>query len=942
MAMEPVIKLIPQEVHKKLYKTEYKSIPNYKILNLQNDLEKFKLDIKDDSVFVDLPVPTLKQPLSIWYENKLRYTYSLYLDLATLICEINHNHVANLPFTHWNTSNTKHGWSKFNVLQGVWEAVETPETEAMVFDFETFKQDGQQHPFMCIGLSVENDIYAWMADLNKPLPRTVVFGRKIRLLVGHNAVQFDRRFVAEFYEYDHPVRIMDTYSFYNILYGMSSSQMKTYEVLKKSEGKKPRWFNVTCKGNLSALAEHVLGVRVDKSLREELLDPKKKGYAWTPIVENIVELFQYCYKDTAVTQLLFVPLYTDILKIDSLSYICGHLERSTLRTGVVPDIRERIKNVRQSNQILLQKINRVVINELENRLKEKDSLTLTCVEGWILKDWYERIYKSAGFKSSTKPSKQVIESIELPHSLVMVGWEYDEFDDSKRSVQKNSTLEKLKQVHAYLQGNKTNIKPKTLGDWKKSLFKKANDKVGETFISLAGKMTPIILKMCWKGNRLYINKNTWAYIEDGVVKNLPHPKGNSNVGSPIQKDFFTSVKPKKNKTTGEIIEPLLTAATGVNLVKLYENLSETQLWEKFDKRFIDVYIVDDIWLPAIVPNGTVTGRIAAPLAVVMSNTKNTRAGSEMKSWFKVSQDDNIYIHYDCEAQESGIAAYIGNQDACYPGLDVFSCIVFAGDSTKGTDIHTFVKNYMSADSGLDIARVLAKNMNFANQFLCGVEKLTMMAYITSEGVIPMEVCRQLAISFQTLTRGSQSFGVYSDGIQTEFFNKVKQLSKRFDQKCLLTGRKISAPLLSQNCDDELTTRVNYNIQGTGQGIMDTILTLTRIFATMFKIPYHVAHFIHDELAMETHFMDRKNFLYISQVAHLMTKSLLCHKIGLETMPQNDMWFKTIELDTHLRKDPNDLTITPSNREIVPPGWSVKAKDCMPEDWLRDLILNKPI
>jgi hypothetical protein len=562
-----------------------------------------------------------------------------------------------------------------------------------------------------------------------------------------------------------------------------------------------------------------------------------------------------------------------------------------------------------------------------------------CVEGWILKDWYERIYKSSGFKTA---KKQSIDNIKLPDSLVMVGWEYDDGDASKRAIQKNTTLEKLKRVHKFLEENKTNIKPKKLEDWRTNLYKKPNGKIDENFISLAGKVTPILLKMCWKGCRLFIYKNTWAYIEDEQIKNLPHPKGNANVGSPIQKDFATSAKPKKDKATGEFIRPVLTAAEGINLSKLYEDISETQLWEKFDKRFADVYINNDIWLPAIIPSGTVTGRVAAQVAVVMANTKTNRAGSEMKSWFKVSQKDHIGIHYDCEAQESGIAAYIGNQDKGYPGMDAFSCIVFAGDSSKGTDIHTFVKNFMSADSGLNIQRVLAKNWNFANQFMCGVEKLTMMGFITCEGTLSMDTCRELAIAFQTLTRGSQNFGVYEGGIQTAFFNKVKELSKKYDQKCLLTGRKISAPLLAQNCDDELTTRVNFNIQGTGQGIMDVILTSTRIFATMFKIPYHLAHFIHDELFMETHFMNRKNMCYISQLSHLIAKALLCNKVGLECMPQNDMWFKSIEIDTHLRKSPSDLTITPSNRKIVKPGWSVTAKECMPEDWLRDYILSTPI
>lgn len=938
--MEPIIKLLPQEIHKKLFKKEYKPVPKYKCVNVHNELQQFGINITDESEYVDLPVPTLKQPLPIWYENKLRYTYDLYLNLATLITEINHTSVVDIPFTPWNTSNTIYGWSKFNSLTHDWEAIETPDTEAMVFDFETFLKDGQQHPFMATALSIEGEIFAWMADLDKPLSRLVTFGDKVRLMVGHNAVQFDRRFVKEFYEYDHKVRILDTYSFYNILYGMSSTQIKIYEGLKKSEGKRPRWFKVTCKGNLSALAEHVLGLTVDKTIREELLNPKKKGYAWLPIVENIKELFQYCYKDTVVTQRLFVPLYAKVLEIDSLSYICGQLERSTIRTGVAPDIREKIEDVRLSNRNLLKGINKIVIAQLENRLRERDKLTLMCVEGWILKDWYERIHKSSGFKAT---KKQSTDGVVLPESLVMIGWEYDDDDESKRSVQKNNTLNKLKQVHKFLSTNKTNIKPKKLGHWYKNLFKKANGKIDEEFISLAGKLTPIILKMCWKGYRLFIHRNTWAYLEDGEIKSLPHPKGNANVGSPIQKDFFTATKPKIDKATKQIIEKeLLTAANGINLVKLYEDISETQLWEKFDKRFTDAYINNDVWLPAIVPSGTVTGRVAAPLAVVMANTKTNRAGSEMKSWFCVSQKDHIGIHYDCEAQESGIAAYIGNQEECYPGMDVFSCIVFAGDSTKGTDIHTFVKNFMSADSGLSIQRVLAKNWNFANQFLCGIDKLTMMGFITCEGTLSMEICRELAIGFQKLTRGEQNFGVYSGGIQTAFFNKVKELSKRYDQKCLLTRRKISAPLLSQNCDDELTTRVNFNIQGTGQGIMDILLTSTRIFATMFDIPYHLAHFIHDELFMECHYMDRKNFAYISQLSHLIAKALLCNKIGLETMPQNDMWFKTIEIDTHLRKDPKDLTITPSNRKIVKPGWSVKAKDCMPEDWLRDLIMSNPI
>lgn len=65
--MQPVIKLIPQETHKKLFKKEYKPLLNNKILSVRNDLEHFGINLSDDSEYINLPVPTLKQPLPIWY-----------------------------------------------------------------------------------------------------------------------------------------------------------------------------------------------------------------------------------------------------------------------------------------------------------------------------------------------------------------------------------------------------------------------------------------------------------------------------------------------------------------------------------------------------------------------------------------------------------------------------------------------------------------------------------------------------------------------------------------------------------------------------------------------------------------------------------------------------------------------------------------------------------
>lgn len=944
----PVINLISQETYKKLHKKEYKEIPVAKIERVRQELSKNGLaHLQDTAEEINLPLPKTTLAVDRWLEEKIiESCYAKYLNWIPSIMASPSFEIDILP----DKAPKNTGWSKWDGQSWVFAS---EVTDAVIFtDMESYSENGKQYrPFMATAVDpTEGNIYCWLADLLKPLPEVISYGNTPYLYIGHNSVAYDRRFIKEFYEFGHDKRMLDTMSLYQVTLGMSARQVKIFDKAKQD---KLAWTRATCRGNLNDLASYLCGIRLNKDIKDIWVSKRNKPAKGVQgIIDNLDAIFTYCLQDTLATFEIFkkiVPLidYTYTLNGQnhkSNIYICGQLERSSLRIGNRKPIQPFIEKVREHNSNLLTELHKEITNLFIQQIKSHHKPLISFIRGCITKDLYERIAKSTGFakwvkemlpeliKKDEERLRKIDEySYELSEELLYCGWEDDEEDEGKRRVIKRRTLKKLMLVDYALKygGLTTRIKPKTTSEWAKQCLKPRDKKIRSLHLSLTGKILPLVLGMKWNGHYLVIQKNTWGIVEEGKFIPLPHPKGKKDVGTPLSKDFAPKVITKE--FTSDFID----------LKKVYRVADETQLWEKFDKRFEEVFIHDNTWLPEIVPSGTISGRLTGSLAVVLVNVKEptkdkpvvyNSAGAEMKILFGVNDPDNYVLNAaDYSGQESEIFCAHMGAELGWSGLNLYDIIANLGD------IHSYVANYLSGKSPIKIERGLAKNMNFANQFMCGKKRLANMIFIALKGAMPMTECLSIAENFQTFTRGEQNFGVYEGGICSLGFNRIKNLAKACGQKCLVSGRKISAPLRAEVCNEEMTTRVNFNIQPTGQTLVDICLMVMRYLAKELGIEYHFAFMIHDQVIFESHKEHSQDVRWMMQIGHLVSKAVMYERLGVQGFPIDKMYFKTIEEDYTLRKAPDGKCVTPTQTEEMLPGKIIDMSECVPSERVLNLL-----
>jgi DNA polymerase gamma 1 len=918
LAEPHIIPLIPQATWKRLFKEGYKDIPDHKLNLLKRQIIEAGLgDVPVDKQVVSLPVPKFSQPLDSWIESP--EFQRKYLELAELASDVTLQFdIHNIPDV-----STFPGWSMWDVDSSQWSKVSYPITDTLFLDFESYKGNRSDYaPFMCSAISGEGRLYCWLFA-NELLDQPVVdFGNKIKLYIGHNSVAYDRRYIKQFYEYGHDKRMLDTMSLYFVLMGMSAGQIKTLKALKNFKRENiPAWAKVTCAANLKDIAYHLCGIKLDKDIKDLWVSKEKEApKPFSNVLNNLNEIWKYAVMDTFSCLRIYAPMYKEIAEIPSKIYLVGQLERSTLRIGNTKSIPEFQAKVNNHNKTKLTELAKLTTELLITNINNRDMPTLRFAQGWIKKDWMERVFKSTSFQDFKSKNLDLftednLTNIQIPVELSFLGWEDDTSDNSKRGVSKRKTLNKLQQVQqAFNKGFVSKIHKRTISDFVSKMHKKPDANSSIPYVSITGKLFPILIGLKWMGNRLEIKQNTWGcYTDKGFIK-LPHSKGKENVGTPISKDYKAKVKTKE-----------FTTDLDIDLSTLFETIVETSLWNKFDKRFSALYIHDHIWLVEQVPSGTVTGRMASSLGVVMSNEKKEKAGSEMKTLFGASDPQHLLVAADWDSQESEIFNCHMDSTTGYPISYVFGFILLC------YDIHQYVADFLSGQCPIVIERSLAKNMNFANQFFAGIEKLALMAYIALEGQATLVQCLDIAGKFQVFTRGEQEYGKYSNGIASAGFNRIKQLAKNVNQRCKLSGRPISKPLRAEVTSEDLTTRINFNIQGTGQSLVDCFLLILRELATKLGIPYQIAFMIHDQVIVETHKDYVKDMVWLFQICHLCSKAIMYKRFGIHGMPAKKMFFSGIEVDHVLRKSPTSNCITPTNQEPIPLGYAVKPEDCTPTD-----------
>lgn len=871
------IKTISPEFHKSLFGNRQPSPAMFdrESLLLDMALADKGLEINDKTETVELPLPEFSSTSLKKWVEDI--ARSSYADVYAAVEKFS-NLTPVMP-THYRCPL---GWSKWDALAQSWESVNNP-SEYLVFDFETHgSKISNQKPFTCMAIDTEGNWFAWVTAV---LPSTVSFGKDFRLGIGHYVTEFDKRFVQESYKFGCQVLYIDTLSLHTAVRGTCDDQSAVLPALEK------KW------GHLRKRLKNDIVFRLENEVPNWFLET---------CGSSLLALSKF-YLDKTISK--------DV--------------RSNVIVGTT------LESKREQRQIILKYNAEDVLNTLLvfQKLWAEYSVRIPSpvVFGGMLEKSRYQVHVDPDYKEkfdkvevSFDRAKRVLEFLTAsmqknhkdsntfmkdPHlNKMFKRWQEKDYQERKAKAK-----------------NPDRIKRGTLDKYLKSHWT-LDEKTNRRRISLDGRIAPILLGVCYKGVRVEHNGTTWGIERNGVFEPLPHPTNpGDNVGKVLTDKFIPAIQ------VGDLHSDFCSLESVITEIK-----SLTQ-WTSNRKRLGNIFTVGNIALPDAVPFGTVSLRTSSKLWMLLPNDKPGKAGSEAKSWFKCLPG-YIKVSSDYDSQEQIIAAALTDGYYGYPGLNLWGCQVYAGDKSDNSDQHS----YIASKFGIP-RNPTAKNCNYANQYMCGIAKLASMLHVGNKGKKTLEECTETAHQFLAETRGVNDFGHYSGGTASPLFNILNERAKEPNQKSIIYESLIPLPVDASVCGrDYGTTRINLSIQATGQELLHTLLVVVKYLTDQMGIDNQLSLTIHDDF----HYYLRDNepenlskFVWILQVAHLVSKALLYRSVGSATMPSGQCWLSSIEVDKYFRKGFDHECITPTNVTPLPIGLSISVKDCLPDklhtlpDWM---------
>lgn len=184
------------------------------------------------------------------------------------------------------------------------DAIDT--TVVLDFEAEQIEKDVWR-PTCCAIHGVESGSwYFWMAsegDEVMPFPPK-------RIVIGHNSAAYDRRYLSAEYDFvDSKLVHIDTMQMAAMIQGMAEdkegkngsanfllTKWKMFDQRRQNGRGVPVWYNKCGPVNLKFLADRYLGIDLDKSVRDAIIDD--------PTTVSADSLYRYCSNDVYITALL--------------------------------------------------------------------------------------------------------------------------------------------------------------------------------------------------------------------------------------------------------------------------------------------------------------------------------------------------------------------------------------------------------------------------------------------------------------------------------------------------------------------------------------------------------------------------------------------------------------------------------------------------------------
>lgn len=431
-------------------------------------------------------------------------------------------------------------------------------------------------------------------------------------------------------------------------------------------------------GSLAEIAMKVLGVKLDKGVRDNIvaagtnynlmLWPETKNYCWLD-VEVMVQVWRNLQADyvfriphpvSRFGSLLASTLKTPVKGLAKIQANCA-LEHGALRELAFTAIQEKA--------IVLAKECPSWVCSCPRKQEEKSVWLSNCAEELARSDTMQGLYP--GFPSSEPEHMPVTAGIVAAVRKKLLGW----VNGTTESLADEFTAVLVgASYHFGTSSNHQSLLAKTNEGW---FYQNGK---GESVALLDKDGKPV------KGNTPFGNSVPVfdAQVDaPGIVCQVPQLQTYLNMTS-----FYRSIKTR--------------------LKKAVEDTQETAKES------------DDGWIyPSPTINGTFTGRSIDPFWLVLANPKPQKLASEIKIAVSAKPGHKL-VRYDFSSQELRIAHYISsaygyknwNWLPKYENNE-FAVSETSGDKSKGTDSHSLFAKKITDISGVETSRDIAKNCAYA-------------------------------------------------------------------------------------------------------------------------------------------------------------------------------------------------------------------------------------
>lgn len=433
-------------------------------------------------------------------------------------------------------------------------------------------------------------------------------------------------------------------------------------------------------------------------------------------------------------------------------------------------------------------------------------------------------------------------------------------------------------------------------------------------LSLRHRITALVLGVHWRSEPVLWHDDLGWYTE--TYGQVPHPDEQGKRCTDLFiKGFAPAVESGLLTASGNVKEMLTLAMSCVN-------------WESLKKRVASIHTEAPegypVTLPQLVVTGTITGRCADNIWQVASNPKKLRIGTELKTMVEVPADYRI-VGADVDSQELWIASALGDMELGYCGSTSLGLSVVLGKKEDKTDPHSAV----ALQQG--IPRDLCKNEIYGALYGQGQKGNTDLLLRALPEKSASE-CEKLAKDFLTIFKGqkSRNTGRYLGGLASDAFNVMETIADSRQPTTPVLKAKLSKALAG--IKDFKPTRVNWVIQSSGVDFRDLLVLYVRYLFDRLGIRGRLLMTIHDEIRTLVHKEDIMLATYALQIAHLLTRAAFIDQLDLDCIPAGVAWFSEVDVDWVLRKNPADPCLTPSQKEPLAPGITIRPKDLLTASW----------